>query len=133
MQDSQQFSPDSDDQPTNKISNTGSSGLDSGTSQPGGKGQSSYKSYDHLEAPPPKEKSFSAYDRLESPPPKEKSFSAYDRLESTPPKENSFAVYDHLAPPSESPYADLGVIKEVDLTSFAYQIASGMVGHTETP
>ena len=58
------------------------------------------------------------------------SFTAYDHLEA-PPK-NSFTAYDHLVPPSESPYADLGDVEAVDLTSFAYQIASGMVGHTET-
>ena len=39
----------------------------------------------------------------------------------------SFTAYDHLEPPYDSPYAVLGNIEEVDLTSFAYQIASGMV------
>ena len=43
------------------------------------------------------------------------------------PTRSSFTVYDHLEPPCDSPYAVLGNIEEVDLTSFAYQIASGMV------
>lgn len=58
------------------------------------------------------------------------SFKAYDHLDPTP-QEQVFSAYDHLVPPEESPYAALGDIEEVDLTSFAYQIASGMVGHTE--
>ena len=99
-QDSQQFS---DDQPSNSDPNpdgVGYSGIDSAIS-PAERGQSSFKSYDHLGPPSPSAKP-------------------------------SFAVYDHLEPPAESPYAALGGVDEADLTSFAYQIASGMVGHTET-
>ena len=62
------------------------------------------------------------------------SFKAYDHLNPpSPSAKKSFTTYDHLAPPAESPYAALGDIEEVDLTSFAYQIASGMVGYTEAP
>ena len=58
------------------------------------------------------------------------SYKAYDHLEPPPAK---FSAYDHLVPPEQSPYAALGGVGEVDLTSFAYQIASGMVGQTEAP
>ena len=60
-------------------------------------------------------------------------YSDYDHLEEEEekPAKNAFSVYDRLEPPPESPYAVLGNIEEVDLTSFAYQIASGMVGNTE--
>ena len=56
------------------------------------------------------------------------SYKAYDHLDPPPAK---YSAYDHLVPPEKSPYADLGGVGEADLTSFAYQIASGMVGHTE--
>ena len=67
------------------------------------------------------------------PPPSESSFPDYDHLEPPAKDSGSFTVYDRLEPPVDSPYAVLGNIEEVDLTSFAYQIASGMVGYTETP
>ena len=65
-------------------------------------------------------------------PPAEDPFPDYDHLDD-PPAKSSFTAYDRLEPPVDSPYAVLGNIEEVDLTSFAYQIASGMVGHTEPP
>ena len=34
---------------------------------------------------------------------------------------------DTVTPPPDSPYADLGEVEPVNLISFAYQIASGMV------
>jgi hypothetical protein len=68
-------------------------------------------------------------------PAKKHTFSEYDHLDDqqVPDKSGVFSVYDRLEPPPDSPYAILGNIEEVDLTSFAYQIASGMVGHTESP
>ena len=68
----------------------------------------------------------------EAHPPAKHTYSDYDHLEEVP-ATNAFSVYDRLEPPVDSPYAVLGNIEEVDLTSFAYQIASGMVGYTETP
>ena len=65
-------------------------------------------------------------------PPTKHTYSDYDHLEEVPAK-NAFTAYDYLEPPVDSPYAVLGNIEEVDLTSFAYQIASGMVGYTESP
>ena len=73
-------------------------------------------------------------------PPVKHTYSDYDHLDeekvqltTATNSKGVFSVYDHLEPPADSPYAVLGNIEEVDLTSFAYQIASGMVGHTETP
>ena len=86
-----------------------------------------------IEVHPPVKHTCSDYDHLEETPAKNATFTAYDRLEESPVKNAAFTVYDRLEPPVDSPYAVLGQIEEVDLTSFAYQIASGMVGYTETP
>lgn len=85
-----------------------------------------------VEVHPPVKHTYSDYDHLEESPAKSPAFTAYDHLEDAPVKNAAYTVYDRLEPPVDSPYAVLGHIEEVDLTSFAYQIASGMVGYTET-
>ena len=98
---SQQYSGDQPIGFSSNLTIESSNGLDTGISQTD-RGQSSFKSYDHLDP-------------------------------SSPSAKESYTAYDRLAPPAKSPYAALGDIEEVDLTSFAYQIASGMVGNTEAP
>lgn len=40
---------------------------------------------------------------------------------------NPMITITMVTPPTDSPYANLGDIEEVDLLSFSYQIAAGMV------
>ena len=99
-----------------------------------------YKSSDNVTNPSPSHHHYQntsgSKTSAEVHPPVKHTYSDYDHLDEQPvPADKSgaaFSVYDRLEPPPDSPYAVLGNIEEVDLTSFAYQIASGMVGHTET-